>query len=60
MDDNSSVRISGDSPEAVALSLLHEVSKIEEKYFSSKIGDDRKWLLDTYVECLRATKGLRG
>lgn len=59
MADNSSIRVSGDSPEAVALALLHEVSRAEGKHFSNKIGDDRKWLLDTYVECLKAAREVR-
>lgn len=58
-DDFNFPCISGDSPEAVALALLHEVSKTEDKHSMKKIGDDRKWLLDTYAECLQAVKGDR-
>lgn len=56
-DDNfTDPRISGDSHEAVALALLYEVSKVEGKYRPNKVGDNRKWLLDTYGECLQAVK----
>jgi hypothetical protein len=50
------------TPEAVALSLLHLVARIEGKSLDKAVDGqaaDRKWLLDTYADCLRATKGTR-
>ena len=44
------------SPEAIALKLLLEVAKAEGKdTYTGPGGDtlaDRKWILDTYAECL--------
>lgn len=49
------------TPEAVALALLQAVIRIEGKKLTKGFGEsaDRKWLLDTYAECLTATKDLR-
>ena len=57
--------VTGDSPEAVALDLLDKVIEIEGKrpaniHGPTKLVTDRKWLLDTYAECLEATLGKRG
>ncbi len=53
------------TPEAVALSLLNLIIRTEGKVFDNgrSIGDganvDRKWVLETYVQCLEAAKGIR-
>ena len=47
------------TPEAVALALVNAIKRMENKRFVSQ-GDpavDRKWLLDTYAECLALVKG---
>lgn len=44
------------SPEAVAVYLLENVMIAESKKFSES---DRKYLLDTYAECLGATMNQR-
>jgi hypothetical protein len=54
----------GDSPEVVALALLERVARSEGRHFDAKAADDmtpadRKWILDTYFECLNAAKGHR-
>jgi hypothetical protein len=41
------------TPEAVALRLFEIIAKHEGK---SNAGADRKWILDTYAECLRVVK----
>jgi hypothetical protein len=59
------VHIGENSPEHVAYRLLVDIARIERKAFSH--GDlssgwstaDRKWVLDTYAECLKAAKGNR-
>jgi hypothetical protein len=50
-----------DTPEAVALELLRhiayaEIRAIADGYSGSR--PDRRWLLDTYAECLDAVKNL--
>jgi hypothetical protein len=43
------------SPEYVAYLLMKDIAKIENKHFV--VGDtDRKWVLDTYAECLLAIR----
>jgi hypothetical protein len=56
--------ISSGTPEATALDLLEKISGVEKKVFHSQTSSastaaDRKWILDTYAECLSATKGNR-
>jgi hypothetical protein len=59
------LRIGDNSPEHVAYKLLIDVARIEKKADSHGIkvganeGADRKWLLDTYAECLAAAKNQR-
>ena len=54
---------SGDSPEIVALALLERVARSEGRLFEHKPEEgavaDRKWILDTYFECLNAVRGHR-
>jgi hypothetical protein len=57
------VHIGENSPEKVAFDLMRVVIHIDNKQVSgiSGKGDptDRKWILDTYAECLNAVKGYR-
>ncbi len=58
------VHMGENSPEYVAYRLLQNVAAVERKVFHSSPGErneiaDRKWILDTYAECLYATKGGR-
>ena len=53
MEDVSVAHIVKDSPEQVAFKLFLEVARAEE---SSGAKPDRKWILNTYDECLRAVK----
>lgn len=51
--------ITGDSPEAIAYLLLMSIASNERKGVNSNGligGGDKKWLLDTYAECLLAVK----
>jgi len=62
MSDRTTAHIGENSPEQVAYKLLVLVGKSETKINGSHDpinGADRKWLLDTYAECLRAVKGNR-
>lgn len=52
----------GKSAAEIALALLFEVSEAEDKRFAAggwKGGADRKYILDTYAECLKAARGAR-
>jgi hypothetical protein len=42
------------TPEAVALTLFHLMARAEGKVFNPRHDNnaDRKWILDTYAECL--------
>ncbi len=58
------VHIGENSPEHVAYRLLQQVMNIERMSPTQDPAQgwrpaDRKWLLDTYAECLQATKGFR-
>lgn len=62
MADTPVVHIGENSPEEVALKLLEKVSQVERRplYRSDdQQPADRKWILDTYAECLDAVKGYR-
>jgi hypothetical protein len=64
MAESTIVHIGENSLEHVARQLLHEVMTAERKTTGKGGADgwtqaDRKYLLDTYAECLRATRGLR-
>lgn len=57
MADQAVVHIGENSPEQVAFKLLKEVARAEGKgLYDGAHGEkpDRKWLLDTYAECLIA------
>jgi hypothetical protein len=50
------------SPEEVAFRLYRIIGHAEGKLRTngfSNAGTDRKYILDTYAQCLQATKGLR-
>jgi hypothetical protein len=49
----------GKSREEVALALLKMVGEAEEKLYTNgqtQPGCDREWILQTYQECLKATR----
>lgn len=53
MSDKVAVKASEGSPEYVAYKLLFDIATIEGGL------KDRKRVLDTYAECLHATRGYR-
>ena len=60
MADTTIVRLGGESAEQTAYKLLHDVARAEHKLDTHGIkitGVDRKWILETYAECLSAAKG---
>lgn len=64
MADAPVVHIGENSPEQVAHKLLLEIANAENMTFyanasSGKKTADRKWILDTYAECLYAVRGHR-
>jgi hypothetical protein len=64
MPDSSVVHIGENSQEKIAHTLLHEIMRTEGRvsYKPQSSGDqqaDRKYLLDTYAECIEAVKGFR-
>lgn len=48
---DSIIRIGENSPEFIGYKLMHDVAAIEDG-----VRRDRKWLLDTYAECLSAVR----
>lgn len=44
------------TPEGAALVLLQAIASVEGKEFD-RGKTDRKWILSTYAECLRVTRG---
>ena len=64
MADAPVVHIGENSPEHIAHRLMHEIAIVEGKSFQRSPGQgfekaDRKWILDTFAECLRAAHGNR-
>ena len=64
MADAPVVHIGENSPEHVAYRLMHEIAAVEGiVFYRSKDADkksaDRNWILNTYVDCLAATRGAR-
>jgi len=58
------VHIGENSPQQVAFKLAETIARIEGRLLYKDRDDpsrtvDRKWLLDTYSECLEAVSGLR-
>ncbi len=60
MADAPVVHIGENSPEQVAFKLLGIIAMNEKKPLTSTAGADRKWLLDTYAECLQTVKNPGG
>jgi hypothetical protein len=61
MSDTTNIHV-GMTAEEVALKLLHAIAAHEEMPIgtgASKGKADRKWLLDTYSECLETARGYR-
>lgn len=60
MADNTTVHIAENSAEQVAYKLFERVAAVENKrlFHTNEVADvaDRKWILDTYAECLLAVK----
>lgn len=51
--------ISSGTPEAIAMELLEKVAAVESKNFHTADrakAADRKWILDTYAECIFTVK----
>ncbi len=63
MAEQAVVHIGENSPEEVAYKLPQDIMDSEQRTKHPKLKEktlaDRKWLLDTYAECLNATKGHR-
>jgi hypothetical protein len=63
MADEPVVHIGENSPEQVALKLFYEVARSEKKDTGRTTGDDkpdRKWILDTFAECMNAVRVPQG
>ncbi len=70
MADDTVIHTGGNTPEQVAYKLMHDIAAIEGKALLTATGvpgaapsgrggkelPDRKWLLDTYAECLLAVR----
>ena len=66
MADEAVIHAGGNTPEQIAYKLMHDIAAIEGKTLLTTTGapgaaasgrggkelPDRKWLLDTYAECL--------
>jgi hypothetical protein len=62
-DSASVIHIGENSPEHVAYKLMERIAAIERKSLhntenlrAGASAADRKWILDTYAECLKAAK----
>jgi hypothetical protein len=56
MAEEAVVHVGENSPEQVAFKLFHEVVSAEGPALGAKGGVNRKWILDTYAECLLAVR----
>jgi hypothetical protein len=59
MADADALHIGENSPEQVAFRLLYEIANvegIEMRGLSGTKKADRKWILDTYAECIIAVR----
>jgi hypothetical protein len=54
------VHIGENSPEEVAYKLLQNIASQEKKTLVVKSDAERKWLLDTYAECLMTVRNPSG
>ena len=64
MADQTVAHIGENSPKQVAFKLLEKISLVESRPLypvteGGKTAADRKWILDTYVECIKAVRGYR-
>ena len=64
MSEKPVVYVGENSPEQIAYKLMGHIAEVEKKVFrTAELGNStvagRKWILDTYSECLAAAKGLR-
>jgi hypothetical protein len=64
MSDTTVVHIGENSPEEVAYRLMLDIVRIEDKLLEKSEKNpgkvaDRKWILDTYAECIRVVRGNR-
>ena len=62
MAETVNIRVGENTPEQVAYKLTADIAAMEEKkMYASEKGETagRKWLLDTYAECLDAVLGRR-
>jgi hypothetical protein len=66
MADAPVLHIGENSPEKIAYKLLHDVMTVEKKALVVHRQEggitqaDRKYIFDTYAECLHAVEGKRG
>ena len=60
MADKAIVHFGENSPEQVAFKLMEKIADVEQrplyKHDDTKNAADRKWILDTYAECIVAVK----
>jgi hypothetical protein len=61
MADKPVVHIGENSPEEIAYRLFGHITVCEQKNVTTTAANnpDRKWILDTYAECLRAVRSPR-
>jgi hypothetical protein len=64
MADNAVVHIGENSAEHVAYRLMENIAAVEKRSLfhardSERTVADRKWILDTYRDCIEAVKGGR-
>ena len=57
MAEDLGVQIADNSPEQVAFNLMEHIRTAERRRIDTV---DRAWILDTYAECLKTVRGLRG
>jgi hypothetical protein len=64
MADAPVVHIGENSPQEIAYKLMRDIARVEDKLLErseknpGKVAN-RKWILDTYMECLNAVRGQR-
>ena len=64
MSDTPVVHIGENSPEQIAYRLMLDIVRVEDKLLEKSEKNpgktaDRKWILDTYAECIRTVRGDR-
>lgn len=63
MADAPVIHIGENSPEHVAYRLMQDIALVEKRALhASDVSSgwrsaDRKWIIDTYIECIKATRG---